>query len=326
MKRFLLPLLGAAVLVLIAPTGFGDTIIMKNGSKFEGKILKETPTEYVIRIKGLGTQRIKKSKVRQVVKGESIFDQYETKRKAVGKGDADGLYELGRWCRENKLKKEAKQAFEAAVAANEDHAGARGELGFVRYEGRWMPEKERAEILARLAEEQAKLVGGLGLGKTHVDEEARFSIAAPKGFEKDAVDGLSVRFTGPVLGGAPIEIEIERTDSAGGLDELVAEVKEELEVPHEDLKITGEAVAADLSGAGGKMLSFAYTEKGVNMEHKVLCAVFPEFDVRLHLIFAEGQYQQLKPFFDQVAGSVKVMDKAAAGTSEEWGFEFALPD
>lgn len=327
MKRFILSLfLLAAAVVLVAPAGFGDVLHMKNGSKLEGKIIQETATEYVIKIKGLGTQRIQKSKVARVEKGETVFDQYETKRKAVKPNDAPGLYELGVWCKENKLKKEAEKAFQAAVAADENHAGARGELGFVKYEGKWMPEEERAVILAKIAEEQATLIAGLTLGQTHTDEEGRFSIATPKGFEKDAVEGLSVRFIGPELGGAPIEIEIERTESSGGLDQLLADIKDELEVPHEDLKVVAEPAAASLSGTGGKMVSYGYEDRGVNTEHRVICAVFPDFDLRLHLIFAEGHYQILKPFFDQVAGSVTVKGAAAAGASEDWGFEFALPD
>jgi hypothetical protein len=305
---------------------FGDVIYLKNGRKFEGKLVSESAGEYVFKIKGLGKQTFKKSDVDKLEIGETIFDQYEAKRKAVKSDDADGLYDLGKWCLENDLKKEAKKAFESAVAANGDHAGARAELGFVKYEGKWIPAEEMKEILAKIAAEEAALIAGLGLGSNLTDEEARFSIAAPRDFEQERVKGLSVRFTGPALGVAPIVILLERTDSAGGLEALLTAVKEELEVPHEDLQVTAEPAAAELSGQSGKLLSFTWEEGGVSLEHKVVCAVFPDFDLRLSLTCAQGRYEQLKAFFEKVTASVKALAKPADGSSTEWGYEFNLPD
>ncbi len=327
MKRFLLTLaVSILVFAFVAPAGFGDTIYLKNGRKFEGKLVEETAGAYRFKIKGLGEQTFKKSDVLKIEKGETIFDQYETKRKALKKNDAQGHYDLGMWCRENGLKKQAVKAFKSAVAADENHAGAQQELGFVKYEGKWMPRKEMEVILERIAAEEAALIGGFKLITDYVDEEARFAIGTPKGFEPDEMDGLSIRFTGPELRGAPIEILLERTEPSGGLDALIKEVKDELEVIHEDLKVTAEPKPANLAGTSGKLLSFAYAEKGLNLEHRVIVAVFPEFDLRLSFICTKGAYEQLSPFFTRVSSSVKVLAKAADGSSADFGFEFALPD
>jgi hypothetical protein len=96
MKRFILALsLAALTIVFLSPPGFGDTIYLKNGRKFEGKVVREDATTVWFKIKGLGEQPFRKADVVKIEKGETVFDQYEAKRKALAADDAEGFYQLG---------------------------------------------------------------------------------------------------------------------------------------------------------------------------------------------------------------------------------------
>ncbi|MHC4473522.1 MAG: hypothetical protein ACYS99_21475, partial [Planctomycetota bacterium] len=123
--------LALLLLLILGAPAIGDTIYLKNGAKFEGKLVKETATEVIFKVKGMGTQTFKKKDVLKVEKGESAFDVYEKRRKAIKPDDSNGLFELGAWCEENALRKEARACYRAAMKADPDHAGAREKLGYV---------------------------------------------------------------------------------------------------------------------------------------------------------------------------------------------------
>jgi DNA repair exonuclease SbcCD ATPase subunit len=59
-----------------------------------------------------------------------------------GNASADEFYDLGAWAKKYGLEKEGRDLLERAIVKNPDHEMARRELGFKRFEGKWMTEEE----------------------------------------------------------------------------------------------------------------------------------------------------------------------------------------
>lgn len=59
-----------------------------------------------------------------------------------GNASADELYDLGAWARKYGLDREGRDLLERAVLKNPEHEMARRELGFKRFEGKWLTEEE----------------------------------------------------------------------------------------------------------------------------------------------------------------------------------------
>lgn len=70
------------------------------------------------------------------------LDEYRSRLADLEEDDADGHFDLGIWCKEKRLKKEAREQFQKVIEIDPDHEGAHLELDHVRYEDEWLPEKE----------------------------------------------------------------------------------------------------------------------------------------------------------------------------------------
>ncbi len=325
MRRLLILTLAFALLAVVSDL-HADTLFLKNGQKFEGKVVRETPTHVFFKITGLGEQQFAKADILKIEKGESIFDQYESRRKALAKDDADGHFALGEWCETNNLKKEAKKEFEAAVAANPEHAGARTKLGFVRYEGEWLTKEKYAEVQKDLAAKEAAVLSGLVLeADPHEDKEALFSIGVPKDFMVDARAG-AVSFEGPSLGGAKIRVEFELTLPDESLDAFAENTVKLLKKLYGDLVAKGDPADGKLLGGAAKLLAFGYSVDGVSMERREILMLAPEGSYRLCLSCREGYADRLKPFFDLMAASLKRLAKPAEITKADYGYACNRPD
>ncbi len=67
---------------------------------------------------------------------------FALRREKADPKDAGNLYDLGLWAKANGLAADAFVLFQAAVVAAPDHEHARRALGYVRYQGAWMTERE----------------------------------------------------------------------------------------------------------------------------------------------------------------------------------------
>ncbi len=63
MLRFLLSIFVLTALVGLA---HADTIILKNGSKLEGRIVKETPDSVVILVSGVGKLEVERKRIAEI--------------------------------------------------------------------------------------------------------------------------------------------------------------------------------------------------------------------------------------------------------------------
>ena len=77
---------------------------------------------------------------------QSREEKYQKKAAKVADRDTRGHYQLGLWCKKAGLEDRARKHFEKVTLLDPDHAGARRNLGYVRYRGQWMTAEERAEV------------------------------------------------------------------------------------------------------------------------------------------------------------------------------------
>ncbi|MBW2993219.1 hypothetical protein KY317_01440 [Candidatus Woesearchaeota archaeon] len=137
-----------AMIIILCAIALGDVIHMCDGRKITGKIIREDADSVVVKTR-YGEMSIPRSDIDHIEKGKVPEEIYEEKAKALKKDDGEGHYQLGLWCKENNLNKEAKEEFKKAIAANPDHEDARKQLGYEKVEGKWV-------LTAKEAKEQKK--------------------------------------------------------------------------------------------------------------------------------------------------------------------------
>ncbi|HET8946736.1 MAG TPA: hypothetical protein VFQ07_07115 [Candidatus Polarisedimenticolia bacterium] len=131
----------AAVLLLAPSLLRADEVLLKGGAKFSGRIESQTDTMITINI-GDGVVGVPMARVDKVVRGRSPLDEYDERAKALTAQDADGWRTLGRWASHAGLSAQAREAYQKVLLVAPDDAEARGALGFVQQDGRWMTEEE----------------------------------------------------------------------------------------------------------------------------------------------------------------------------------------
>lgn len=160
-RRFSLLILLATAL-LMPSAGWADTFILKSGEKLEGKIVKETPTDYTIDYKaGAGifdTRTVLKSDVEKVEKempDEVTWQTLKTVKPGAGSLPASGydgpMHLLQNFITQYPQSPHAGEAAQALLAFEEEKKRIAG--GEAKIEGRWISqeevEKERYQINGR---------------------------------------------------------------------------------------------------------------------------------------------------------------------------------
>jgi len=332
-RSVLLLLLALLVVLFIAPpAAFADKIIFKNGRSFEGKLIRETSTHYVFKVRGMGEQKFKKSEVLKIEKGESSFDIYAARKKTVKADDVKGLYDLGSWCKEQGLMKEAKQCFRAAIKADPDHAPSRRALGYVRWRGDWMTEKKYKKVAAEIEAKEAEIIAGIKPAKEPVqDATLRYMIIGPEGWSAKKEEGEGVTFDGPELGSGPVTVTLAVDTEGGELDKLVKATLKELTEEHDGLMQQGEITDVTLANQPAKLLMTTWTADdiqpwAVDMERRDILMVASTGAYHLSIECVAGYYEKLKTTFEKVIGSVKMLAKPLDVMAQEHGFGFSFPD
>lgn len=133
------------VFVITASFAFGDILHLKNGQKIEGQIVKQDAKEVVIKTR-FGTQTFPRDQVAKIEEKSTPKEEYKKRLEALKPTDAEGFYQLGLWCRSEKLVREANEAFEKAILIDPEHEGAHLALGHVKHEGLWVTPKQKEQI------------------------------------------------------------------------------------------------------------------------------------------------------------------------------------
>ncbi len=132
----------AAVLLSLAAAlpAAADEVHLRNGSKIEGRV-SQAGDEVVV-VMDIGTVTFKRSEVSRVVLGPSTLQAFEEKVRQLQAADVDGRFKLAMWAKQNELANRAQALFKDVLALDAEHAGARGELGYVKHDGRWLTQDE----------------------------------------------------------------------------------------------------------------------------------------------------------------------------------------
>lgn len=145
--KLLLVLLVAAV----ALPALADEIVLNDGRKLEGKIVKESDKEVEIKTR-FGNVKVDRRQIESIEYKESADDLYQEKIESLDRSDPDAIFDLAMWCKENGKKGEYRKLLKDVLKLDGEHDGANGELGKTKFDDRWFTAKE----LVKYKEEKAR--------------------------------------------------------------------------------------------------------------------------------------------------------------------------
>jgi len=141
----------AGLVLLVAASACADTIVLKDGTIIEGKVVRRDGSALVVEVavgRLKATQKIKSSDVARVEAGKTendmVLDEVARRRKTLRENDAEGWYSFGEWlAKRGGLSRDARDAFTKVLQIDPGHEMARKALGFVKDDaGKWRPEEE----------------------------------------------------------------------------------------------------------------------------------------------------------------------------------------
>ncbi|MEK7449016.1 MAG: hypothetical protein AAB019_05970 [Planctomycetota bacterium] len=137
------------IILWLPMTGWGETLVDYKGDVFHGEIIEKTAAK--IKIKTQDEQKVieyEMDKVYKVVE-KDLYQTYlkkkqECKKETDEAKKSESYYQLGKWCKENKLFEEALQSWSSAARINK-HVEAMEEMGFKNNKNEWVLEREKKE-------------------------------------------------------------------------------------------------------------------------------------------------------------------------------------
>jgi hypothetical protein len=265
------------MIVLLCWSAAADTLHLRNGGKFEGKLVEKTDTHYVFDVVGLGVQRFPVGQVLRIEESETVLDEYESRLKALDPADADAHFQLGLWCEEKKLRAQAKTLFERTLALDPDHAARRKKTGHVKVKGNWMKETAFREAVAKRALsiglEMKSFLENHRLGRSRRLATEKLWYWPPEGWLVTKDPNLpGIYYLGPAVDGLPHELSLEILPSS------VKQARERI-----DLKFLGDAgfrkLGDDTPVRAGNARGSRFSYRGGERDRPI---------ARFHALFAYG--------------------------------------
>ncbi len=135
---------------LAASAALADVVTLKDGSKREGKVVKQDAEEVVLEVsQGRLKAQItfKRSEVVKIEKGrtanERLLAELAARRRKLRSRDAAGWLAFARWLeRQNGFSKDARAAYEKVISIDKNNAVARRKLGYEKVAGQWLTREE----------------------------------------------------------------------------------------------------------------------------------------------------------------------------------------
>ena len=138
MKRF-----GVLAAALFGMAAAGDVVRLRGGGKIEGAVIDEDSDETVLVVATKHSrQKIARAKVEAIERSDDPAPESFKAASARLGAEADGRHQLGLWCEQNGLRKEAPACFREALAKDANHAAARAKLGYKLVGDQWKTEAE----------------------------------------------------------------------------------------------------------------------------------------------------------------------------------------
>ena len=136
----------SALLAVVLPSvAWADEVELTNGRTLVG-IAREEWTRVVVETR-LGDIGVPRDQVKSITHGRSVIHEYHERLDALQACPAAGeMFDLAVWAQEQRLVRYVHALLERTIELDPDHAEARKMLGYVRYDDRWIPAREREAV------------------------------------------------------------------------------------------------------------------------------------------------------------------------------------
>ncbi|MBL8861785.1 MAG: hypothetical protein JNK02_07205 [Planctomycetes bacterium] len=145
------------LLVALAGPARADLLVTKDGRRFEGKVVSETPSAVKFRT-GAGEIEIPRAQIESLTLGKTKAEELAERERAAR--TAEEVFQVAKWAGEQGLKSHEKRLMRRALELDQKHAGANLYHGRVLWKGEWLEPAER-DRRAREEEDAAMLARGL---------------------------------------------------------------------------------------------------------------------------------------------------------------------
>ncbi len=122
------------LLALLAAPAAADEVVLRNGSRFSGRVLEQG--DRVTVQMDYGTMTFRKLDVREVLRSDDPLKDLEQKVEAAT--TTQKLFEAALWARDRGLPGRSNELCEKVLLLEPDHEGARKAMGYERLEGGWL--------------------------------------------------------------------------------------------------------------------------------------------------------------------------------------------
>lgn len=161
----------AVLLALAAATARADVLVLKDGTKLDGKVLREDGESIWVKTL-VETRKIALAEVESRTKGVSAPETYDQLRAAAEKNPTSlaDLWALWQFCTEHAseagLDKEAAKLVPRLLKLDPDNAAVREANGEVKFEGKWVKKEDLERLKAEAAREAKRREWEKKLGVT----------------------------------------------------------------------------------------------------------------------------------------------------------------
>jgi hypothetical protein len=118
-----------------------DEIFLRGGGHVTGVIVERTKDAVVLET-APGRVTLFLRRIERIVESRSALEVFRERAADLAPGDVDGWAGLARWAAERDLLTQAREAWQAVLAANPSHPEANAALGRVALDGAWMAEAD----------------------------------------------------------------------------------------------------------------------------------------------------------------------------------------
>lgn len=126
-----------AVLGLSATVATADEVLLASGGKLAG-VANEVGENLVVET-AYGTVTVPKAQVVAIDRRvKTVVEEFKAREASTDITNADQVWALSRWAKENGLHGRARHLARRTVELHPDHEAARKELGYHRFQGRWL--------------------------------------------------------------------------------------------------------------------------------------------------------------------------------------------
>jgi len=278
-----------------------DTIYLKNGKTYEGKVLSDSGGKVRFKTSSGMTLTFERSQVDRIEKGRTKLDEYKERLAALAKDDIPGHFDLADWCAENKLYSQKKKVLDRIRKICPDHPQLRRDRGHIWKAGKWAKAPKDLAPLTVTGGENQKV------------PEAGASVALPKGWKAELKAKLATAL-GPDRYKVPPALTLAFGSAHGDIAASFPE-KEGWSKP----------VEASAAGMSGHRIRRVVTEDLIDMSETLVLLSAGDRGVRIRLRCLR---MQEKLFAEAVEVALRTLEFEAPKkdyVNEHYGYALDLP-